>query len=106
MTKVDAEGLVALEGRAVVAAEYRICCSPHEWTDEDSLAMARYVLAAAAHIAGEGARKDERTRRLEAALCVSRGWVINGTSSAQARRDLKTVDAALGIRDEAPRGTG
>jgi hypothetical protein len=37
---------VELEPRALVAAEYRLMCSPHEWTDEDSEAMARYVFAA------------------------------------------------------------
>ncbi|MBB2959909.1 hypothetical protein [Methylobacterium sp. R2-1] len=34
-----------LHGRAWVAAEYRVAGSPHEWTDEDSLAMARFILA-------------------------------------------------------------
>lgn len=37
---------IELEPRAIVAAEYRLMCSPHEWTDEDSAAMARYVFAA------------------------------------------------------------
>ena len=32
--------------RAVAAALYRLNCSPHEWTDADSEAMARYVMAA------------------------------------------------------------
>ena len=35
-----------LEPRAIVAAEYRLNSSPHEWTDEDSLAMARFAVAA------------------------------------------------------------
>jgi len=43
---------------------------------------------------------DERRRRLETALRVSRGWVITCSSSAQARRDLKTIDAALGLTPE------
>lgn len=34
-----------LRNRAIVAAEYRLHCSPHEWTDEDSEAMARYIIA-------------------------------------------------------------
>jgi hypothetical protein len=34
-----------LKDRAIVAAEYRLHCSPHEWTDDDSEAMARYILA-------------------------------------------------------------
>jgi len=34
-----------LKGRAIVAAEYRLHCSPHEWTDDDSEAMARYIIA-------------------------------------------------------------
>ena len=37
---------VEFEPRAIVAAEYRLCCSPHEWTDEDSLAMAQFTFAA------------------------------------------------------------
>ena len=32
-----------LRNRAVVAADYRLNCSPHEWTDEDSLAMAKFI---------------------------------------------------------------
>lgn len=36
-----------LRERAEVAAAYRLMCSPHEWTDADSLAMARYVAAVA-----------------------------------------------------------
>lgn len=39
-------------------------------------------------------------RKLEAALRVCRGWLITCSSSAQARRDLKTLDAALAIRQE------
>lgn len=34
-----------LKDRAIVAAEYRLHCSPHEWTDDDSEAMARYIIA-------------------------------------------------------------
>ena len=34
-----------LKDRAIVAAEYRLHCSPHEWTDADSEAMARYIIA-------------------------------------------------------------
>lgn len=51
-----------LEARAVVAAEYRLCCSPHEWTDEDSEAMAKYVIAARGALAQE--------RRDSEALCM------------------------------------
>ena len=38
---------------------------------------------------------NSRVRRLEAALRVCRGWVLTCSESAQARRDLVTLDRAL-----------
>ena len=35
-----------LQDRATVAAAYRLNCSPHEWTEVDSLAMAQFVVPA------------------------------------------------------------
>ena len=48
-----------LHGRAWVAAEYRVAGSPHEWTDADSLAMARFILAGPPPAQAIEARSDE-----------------------------------------------
>ena len=45
-----------LRDRAVVAAMYRLNCSPHEWTRADSEAVARYVMAASWALEAIGAR--------------------------------------------------
>lgn len=65
--------------------------------DPDAIvrAMLFYGNERAAQEREANAAVDRRIRRLEAALRVARGWVINGTESAQAHRDLVTVDQAL-----------
>lgn len=65
----------------------------------DQLDTLSAALAAAeareAELKQEARDADHRIRRLEAALRVSRGWIITCSESAQARRDLVTVDAAI-----------
>jgi hypothetical protein len=66
------EEAAPLRDRAAAAALYRLNCSPHEWTDAESDAIARYVTAAswaleaiAARATGgatPGSRKCEYTR--------------------------------------------
>lgn len=101
----------ALHGRAWVAAEYRVAGSPHEWTDEDALAMARFILAGPKP-ATSGLRRStplEEISNAVATLVMRSDWATQEPSGDEeadtdehCRRHEMVQEAALAALRDAP----